>query len=213
MIISHKHKFVFIAVPKTATATIREALKTHSDIIGESIDPPYDWHPRAVDLKKHFHKKKWDWNKYFKFAFVRNPWDRLNSEYLYRKKRISVFKDKQDKPKYIIESEKMFRNVDNFAKWVKSEYINTQNPCFPNQCKYLMETNNELLVDFVGKFENLQQDFNIVCDKIGIERQTLQHKNKTKHKFYTEYYDEEARQIVAEVYADEIKCFDYEFGE
>ena len=128
-------------------------------------------------------------------------------------KLLSVFKGNLDKSKYIIDSEKMFRNVDNFAKWVKSEYINRQYPCFPDQCKYLMETNNELLVDEVGKFENLQQDFNIICDKIGIQQQKLPHVNKTKHKHYTKYYDDETREIVAETYAKDIKYFDYYFGE
>ena len=130
----------------------------------------------------------------FIFTSVRNPYSRAVSMYKHKSwnsaKTFSDFCHKVMKNEYPSEC----------AKWHSSTLT-----------EHIVD-DNDLKVDFVIKLEALQEDFNIVCDKIGLERQQLPHLNKSNHKHYTEYYDDETREIVAEKYAKDIEYFGYKFG-
>lgn len=162
-------------------------------VFGRS-DTGYNGDRYAGSPQKHFvcndyitHHGEKIFNEYFVFGFVRNPWDRAISRIMYRNKRYN-------------------RPMEISLQLLKKE-------CRMNRPLYGDFFVNEICAaDFIGKFENLQQDFNTVCDKIGIPRQKLPHKNKTNHKHYTEYYDDETREIVAQKYARDIECFGYKFG-
>ena len=183
--ISHEYKFIFIEVPKTGSTTIRS-------IIGRPKKPHLD----ILQIKKKVTNKQF--NQYFKFGFVRNPWDRAVS--LYNRNEGIELKNKMS-----------------FVDFIKWHNYATDTCIHPSQKKYQLDfftdSVGELLVDFIGKLENLQEDFNTICDKIGIPKQELPHKNKSKHKHYTEYYDEETKQIIAEKYAKDIEYFNYKFGD
>ena len=195
MIISPKYKFVFIATEKTGCTSVSNSLENIDDtkkIIGNLVPKDrnnylYSKHTSCSE----FTNNHSDFNDYFKFAFVRNPWDRVVSWYFFSK--TSSYES---------------RNTSNISF---KEFIKIKSNVWkgPQQNQYDFTK----CCDFIGRFENLQQDFNIICDKIKIPQQQLLSKNKSKHKSYTEYYDDETRQLVADRFAKDIEYFGYKFGE
>lgn len=136
----------------------------------------------------------------FIFTSVRNPYSRAVSMYKHRSWWSSTksFKDFC----YAIKKEEY---PSDCAKWHSSTLT-----------EHIFDKDNNLKVDYVIKLENIQEDFNTVCDKIEIARGRLAHLNKRvkwdKRKHYTEHYDDEKREIIAEKYAKDIEHFGYEFG-
>jgi hypothetical protein len=152
-----------------------------------------------------------EFQKLFKFSFVRNPWARILSEYLYRN----------------------YLHHRSFREFVLRRM---PRPGWDDEYRHVMPQydmlykNGRLLVDYVGRFESLQADFDHVCRQLGIEDSTLPHRNKSEKKsralrrkarnwlFFngenskrtlSDYYDEETRQAVAEYYRKDIETFGY----
>jgi hypothetical protein len=218
MIISHKHKFAYFHNPKCAGTSIGNTiankweLSNNDIIVGEYGQPA----PSLVnDPSSIFYKQKHitisnlneiysgDISGYYKFGFVRNPYDIAVSWYKFWFKWKGGSVNNQPAYNNWLKIQHM-----NFSEFVRCKWFN--NIATPADY-FLCDATNKLLVDFVGKFENLQQDFDIICDEIKIPKQKLPHKNKSNHKHYTEYYDDETRQIIAKKYAKDIKYFNYEF--
>lgn len=133
--------------------------------------------------------------QYFKFAFVRNPWDRMVSAYFYAKEYLGL-------------------SMGRFDEFIKEkawdEYGEAIDPHWEPQHEFI-RFNDRFIVDFIGRFENLDADFTEACHQIGIKPCQLPHVNATQHADYKEYYTDELRQIVAEKYAKDIELFGYEF--
>ena len=173
---------------------------------------------------------------FFVFSFVRNPFSRILSRY----KHLTYFFKPDFKE--VCRKENVYMKKDNLllGSWAAKNFRDffrimkldqtPENLSFSNFVKFaeihdddhwmvqydLLEKYSTLKIkdfNFIGKLENLQEDLNIVCDKIGIPPQQLSHTNKTKHQHYTEYYDEETKQIVAKKYAKDMERFGYKFGE
>ena len=205
MIISHKHKFIFFAVPKTATHTIRQALRSH---LGEN-----DWEQQVLFGKQsipipeiaaivHGHIScrqlqpaldQSSWNEYLKFALVRNPYDRFVSTCAFLNR----------------ENGNYAGNEMQFMKQaLRRERFRQRILAIP-QSELLIGESGELAVDYVGRFEALQSCYDEVCSRISIPTEKLESKNRSEHKTYTSYYDVELQQAVAEFYQSDFKLFGY----
>ncbi len=202
--ISHKHKFIFVHIPKTGGTSIERSLEHNRRWERHSKK-----HSTIIEYEKQL---GFNITSYLKFSVIRNPWDRLVSYWKYRQNKPWAHIDGKlnDFPKWLrfiaslnlsnLEGKTAKCNISDFRMGLDTQYNSLKN------------STGDIQVELI-KFENLQKDFNIVCDKIGIPHRQLPHKNKTKHKHYTKYYDNETREIVAELAARDIEYFGYEFGE
>ena len=225
--ISEKYRCIFVHIPKTAGQSIEHFfLKLHhlsweqkARLLMSKNDDPSRGparlaHMRANEYHQCGHISRLAFDEYFKFAFVRNPWERLVLEYLHKKidKRMSL-------KEFVYEDLPAQNNFcDNYRHIIP-------------QSDYLFDSDGKQLVNFIGRFENLATDFHYICQQLGIHKSTLPHKNssysprrlllrKVRHLFsnqhrikkhYTEYYDHELYRHVAQMYAEDIARFNYQF--
>ena len=186
---------IFVHIPKCAGLSITFGL--YGRKTGD--------HRTIADYKLAFSKS--EFKSFFKFAFVRNPWDRLLSAYFYMKQ---GGRNKQDYD-WSIRYLSPYDNFDEFVlKWVNEDNIRL-GLHFRPQFEFVCTKNHELEVDFIGYFENIENDYEHICNVIAIGSR-LQAINKSAgKKDYRDYYNEETKSIVEHVYRADIKLFGYAF--
>lgn len=222
MRLSWSHKFLYISIHKTASESVRELLDPYSDVKSCGDKQTFCYHHIPAKKMKYyfdqrFHKakeKKADWNSFFKFTTVRNPWDRKLSTYSYLKRKAIDFKkaDMGYDPTWFVEKTlKIDSECPTFKQYL-SKY------CEPNkkrnrQVDWVLDNHGNGMLDFVGKVENLEADLKYAFKKIGLPVPKIVHNNKSDHIPYTEIYDEQWMiDKVKERYIDDINYFNYEFG-
>ena len=192
MPIYHEHKCIFTHIPKCAGCSIHK-------ILCECLETPYE-KAYSDHLKLTMTNET---ENYFKFTFVRNPWDRFLSTYFYFRAQGRGGRGDAKMGK-VVNRYKSFKDFAlNFNNIPSNKWVF---PHFNEQLNWISKNH-----DFVGRFETLQEDFKTICDRTGIPRHQLPHENKSNHKHYTESYDEETKQIIAEKYAKDIEYFGYKF--
>jgi len=189
------YKCIFVHLPKTGGISVSHGLWGHLTGVHKSME----------DYSRIFSDETF--NTYYKFTFVRNPWDRLVSAYTFLKAGGLHAKDAKW-------AEKHLSGLDTFEdfvlNWLNSENIQKGIHLIP-QSDFL-KIDGQMRMDFIGRFENLQADFDIVKHRIGLPDADLPHKNKSARKDYKSYYtNDSVIEKVAEVYAEDIELLQYSF--
>ncbi|MDC7999127.1 sulfotransferase family 2 domain-containing protein [Gilvibacter sediminis] len=172
-----EHKGLFIHIPKTAGQSVedyflntmgRDRTEDNSKyLLGINTNQEGPRRLAHLTAKEHValgHIDSQDFESYFKFSFVRNPWERLVSLYRFRG----------------------FSSVCSFAVFVDrylEYYLAHENWFFKPQVDFIYDENDHLLCDFVGRMENLQQDFDTILARLSLPQGMLPHHNKSKEKW------------------------------
>ena len=222
MRLSLKHKFVYISIHKTASSTVRKLLDPYSDIESCADKQTICYHHIPAKKMKYYFDERyvkadqedWKWDDFFKFTTVRNPWDRKLSTFSYLKRKANEFKkvDMGFDPTWFVEKAlRIDAECANFKQYLK-KYCNP-NKKRNRQLDWILDNDGNNMLDYVGKVENLDNDMKYAFKQIGLPKPNIVHKNKSNHRPYTDEYDEQWMiDKVAERYKDDIKYFDYEFG-
>lgn len=229
MILSHKYKFIYLKTLKTASSSIetllseicgpddvvtpakdsimkhRGAIKHQNYILKHPDVPKRKWYKRMLRRPiRHYdpcngfyeHMPAWRirkyvgedvWSNYYKFTFERNPWDRQVSYYHYKCR---------DKGKQI--------SFSQFLGNRRKAYVDNWG---------IYTINNEPSVDFIGRYENLSEDFNLIKSRLGLpEDLVLPRINKSSKTLdYRNYYSDQTCHLINDWYKNEINQFRYVF--
>lgn len=206
MIISLRHRFIFTAIPKTGTHSVRRALRHHMgsqdmEQVGLFVQKQLPIPDLARFRHGHLTLEQLrpflaaeDFSGFLKFAFVRNPFDRFVS--------YCAFITRQ-KGQFDRDSKAVMRHFIDNPPW--------NHILFQPQHSFVTGPEGELLTDYLGRVECLQRSYDEVAARIGIPSQPLETVNASRHSSYREHYDRTLIDGVARLYARDLELFGYEF--
>lgn len=212
-IVLHKYKAIYFPVPKVACSSIKKFCADTLNMQIDGRDINEDIHYQHFPCVKRDQLNK-IYKDYFKFCFVRNPWDRLVSFYV--NKICPGKKNEETMRKFFKQkrNQKWFKPGMSFDECVESVFSIPDEKAdahFVSQYIYLTDDVGNILVDFVGKFENFDNDFRYIQNVMGINGMDIQHLMKSQHQNYRKYYNEKTKEMTKQRYQKDINMFGYEF--
>jgi hypothetical protein len=217
MLLSVKHRFLFVHIAKTGGTSVRAALQAQrwrdpwywpmflcsrlSHLSGHRIATKLPRHAKVVAAKELLPKEFFD--QLFKFAFVRNPWDLQVS---------SFHHIRRERPQYLSGHE----DFAAFLRWKldpERPYQYHIDTSIESQTDYLIDLSGRVVVDFIGRYERLGEDFAEACRRIGMPAPALPHQRQARdrQKDYRGYYTDETAELVARHFARDIEILGYGF--
>ncbi len=211
--IIHDCKAVFVHIPKTAGVSITHMIM--SSIIGRDTSGEIGQMSRELKLRfelrgpqKHKQGKFFvrdgditqeQWNSYFKFALIRNPWDRAVSEFHWRHT-LTKRRPSKDFAEFLNYCERRIKGIDQ----------DIYSPHAQPQATFVTNNKGKLILDKLYRFEELPKAVESIGEKLMLPLKLTKH-NTSKHKHYSEYYNEQTKLKVANLYKQDIEMFGYDF--
>lgn len=217
MLLSPKYKFLFVHIAKTGGTSVRAALQRQrwrdpwalpiylcnrfSHLSGHRLAVKLPRHAKVIAAKELLPHEVFA--SLFKFAFVRNPWDLQVS---------SFHHIRRERPQFL----GGHTEFADFLRWKldpQRPYQYHLDTSIELQSDYLIDLHGRVVVDFIGRYERLVEDFATACGHIGITPPSLPHRRQAtdRRSDYRAYYDEQTAELVARHFARDIALLGYRF--
>lgn len=210
--IIHECNAIFVHIPKTAGISLTHAIMSH--IVGTDTSGEIGHLSNKLKIRfelrgKQKHKQAYNyvpadiskelWDNYYKFAFIRNPWDRAVSEFHWRHTLLTRKPSKNFK-EFLGHCERRLQNIDKGIYWTHAQ----------TQKSYVTNNIGDIILNDLFKFEDMDNNIKIISDKLNITLNMKKY-NSSNHKHYRKYYNCETEEIVRRLYKEDIEMFNYEF--
>lgn len=215
MIISHRYKFAVFNIPKTGTLSLMLTLSEYSDIINTTSPDDVDFyqHEFAYTAKRKFQHNNWDWDRYYKYIVIRNPWHRYASLYNWANSILERFAhiDFNSLSELNQNTYRRFTDIFNKFDYNQKDILKFFIKVYDTQDKFFL-IDNQNSMDYIAQMENFQEEYEHFCNVVGMDKPPkLQHCNQSKPYDYKSMYNQELVDLVAEKEKYIIEHFNYRY--